>query len=113
METVATATLFGMPAARQLPEPSHDEVRSRLRAWVRYFMDDNGWDQQAFAEAINTSRPTITNILNDKRPMGLKTFVKMHFHLGAQYGVTMEKLAYSSPPVVGAARAATKARNQA
>lgn len=75
-------------------------------------MDDNGWDQLAFAEAIDTSRPTITNILNDKRPTGLKTFVKMHFHLGAQNGFTMERMLYRDPPVVGAA-ARTQAKTQA
>lgn len=102
METVTIATVCRM-VDRQTTEPSQSEIRSRLRAWVRYFMDENRWDQQAFADAINVSRPTITNILNDKRPMGLKSFVKMHYHLGGQSGFTMERMAYRDPPPLRAA----------
>jgi DNA-binding XRE family transcriptional regulator len=83
---------------REATEPDQSEWRANLVAWVEYFMEEHRLTtDEAFADAINVSRPTITNIRNEARPMGLKTLIKMHHHLGKQHGLTMERMVYSHP----------------
>lgn len=66
--------------------PTEAELRERIRAWVKYYWrkaEAKGVNRQEFADSIDLSPATISNVLNDKEVPGLDTLVRLHYHLGA------------------------------
>lgn len=67
-------------------EPTDVELRSRIRAWMRYYRAHYGWSQRELAQALSLSEPTISNLIRNLEDPGLDCFVRMHFRLGADLG---------------------------
>lgn len=57
-----------------------EEIRERLRAWVRHFVAQYG--QRGLAEALGVSEVTISTALSKTTGPGLKCLLAMHYNLG-------------------------------
>ena len=56
-------------------------IRERLAKWLEYYKRIRRSTNERLAEVIGCSEPTVTNILNRKRSMGLDVLYKMHVRL--------------------------------
>lgn len=66
--------------------PTDGELRERIRRWVKHYWrlaEAKDVNRQEFAESLDLSPPTISNILNNQEVPGLDTLVRLHFYLGA------------------------------
>ena len=59
------------------PKDMNQEIRERLRAWLRYYKKRRGLTNEALAKHIGIAEPTLTNALNGKS-IGLDLLYKMH-----------------------------------
>ena len=72
-------------------------LRERLSRWLRYYQDRYGHEyetQGAFASALGTSGPAISQILSGKRTMGLDLLVSLHRRLH----VSIDVMIATDPP---------------
>lgn len=76
-------------------KPQDSETRERLRAWLLHYRDTRyEGSNAALARALGVSSPTVTQILNRDRTMGLDLVVRIHrfFH------VETDRLLDADPP---------------
>lgn len=79
---------------RSVPKNHDLELRHRLRAWVRFFMEDRGLTQTALAERIGAKQPTINGLYNATGSLGLDTVVRLHRGMH----VSLDTLVNEDPP---------------
>lgn len=70
--------------------PSEEELRERLRRWLRYLVDKPNSNQKALADALGMSQAHVSNLYNGKADPGLDFLVRLHFGTGAGWEVVRE-----------------------
>lgn len=77
----------GMPWTPDLPEA----VRERLAAWMRYAQDSEQLTREELARRVGLSEPTVTNIINHKRPPGLDALIGLCFGVGIPADILLKR----------------------
>lgn len=63
--------------------PTDDELKKRIAAWVKNYVDNNP-KQKQLAGDLGVSEPTISNIMTGKVKPGFRMLVRLHFALGVE-----------------------------
>jgi transcriptional regulator with XRE-family HTH domain len=56
-------------------------VRERLARWLEFYKRTRSLTNDRLAQVLGCAEPTVTNILNRKRTMGLDVFFRIHVRL--------------------------------
>lgn len=78
------------------------ELQERIRRWFQHYLRvylAGGGDQVGFAQALGVSKPTVSDLKNERVFPGLWMFALLHLRLGA----ALQEMLHFEPPKVGEA----------